>query len=245
MVMEGELMRIAVCDDDGQERKQIMQLVREFFIHSCGDEQADIFEFDNSMDLIAKVSSGKRFDIFLLDVVMTALNGIELAAEIRKYDTVAKIIFLTSSAEFAVKSYTVDAFHYLLKPVDREAFLPVLEKAFRDIDKALKEFLLVETQNELVKIFFHQLCYVEVIGRRIYFNQKDGVAAECISAISRIEEQLLKDKRFIKSHRSYIVNMDYVRTLTKDGFIMINDQFVPVSRNAYKSVKQVFFEYLS
>lgn len=237
-------MKIAICDDDRNELFKNTHLVKEFFNNGFVDGEVEVIGFENSAELITQTDNGKHFDIFLLDVMMPTLNGIELAAEIRSYDTVAKIIFLTSSAEFAVKSYSVGAFNYLLKPVQKSELFSVLEKACCDISYNLKEYIMVKTQNELSKVFFHTLIYVEVIGRMVYFYQKNGIVVVCTNSISQVEEKLLIDKRFIKTHRSFIVNMDFIKTLTKDGFITISNQFIPVSRNVYKEVKQAFFEYL-
>jgi DNA-binding LytR/AlgR family response regulator len=245
MRVEGEMMKIVVCDDNEQERKQIVHMVKEYFEARRSEEKNEVIDVGNSMELAEWISNGKRFDIILLDVIMPTLNGIELASEIRNFDTSVKIIFLTASAEFAVKSYSVQAFHYLLKPIQTNELYSVLENACFDICNSLKEFILVSTQNEHRKVFFSTLLYIEVVGRKIYLNQLSGAVVQSYGLISKIEETLLKDKRFIKPHRSYIVNMDYVKTLTKDGFITISNQFVPVSRNVYKKVKQTFFEYLS
>lgn len=238
-------MKIAICDDDKQELLLIYQFVQELLSSRFTDSQIEICSFESSLTLINQLEKGKHFDIFLLDVVMPDMNGIELATEIRSKDTVAKIVFLTSSAEFAVKSYSVGAFNYLLKPVQKNELFSVLEKACHDICNDLKDFIVVKTQNELSKVYFNTLIYVEVIGRVIYFYQKDGNVVVCYTSISQVEEKLLTDKRFIKPHRSYIINMDYVKTLVREGFTLISNQFIPVSRNAYKKVKQAFFEYLS
>lgn len=238
-------MKIAICDDDKQELLLIYQFVYELLNTRFTDNQTEILSFESSLTLINQLEKGKRFDIFLLDVVMPDMNGMELAAEIRSKDSVAKIIFLTSSPEFAVKSYSVGAFNYLLKPVQKNELFSVLEKACHDICYNLKEYILVKTQNELSKVYFNTLIYVEVIGRVIYFYKKDGNVVVCYTSISQVEEKLLTDKRFIKPHRSYIINMDYVKTLAKDGFTLISNQLIPVSRNAYKDVKQAFFEHLS
>ena len=237
-------MKIAICDDEKQELLQITHLVNEFFSSSYVDEEVEIISFENSTELITQTDNGNHFDIFLLDIMMPALNGIELATEIRNFDTIAKIIFLTSSAEYAVKSYSVGAFYYLLKPVQKNELFSVMEKACYDINYNLKEYIMVKTQNDLSKVFFHTLIYVEVIGRVVNFYLKNGNVVVCTNAISQVEEKLLISKRFIKTHRSFIVNIDFIKTLTKDGFITISNQFIPVSRNAYKEVKQAFFEYL-
>lgn len=238
-------MKIAICDDDKQELIKINQYVKEFI--NCGfvEGQIQIFSFENSMELIAQIEGGENFDVFLLDVIMPNLNGMDLASEIRSKDHVAKIIFLTSSPEFAVKSYSVSAFNYLLKPIQKDMLFSVLEKACGDISDTHKQYIIVKTQNSLMKIFFHELIYVEVIGRIIYFFQKNGVVIESINSISQIEGELLIDNRFIRPHRSYIVNMDYIKTLAKDGFTTTSNQIIPVSRNVFKEIKQAYFNYLS
>lgn len=237
-------MKIAICDDDKRELLFIRQLVDEFLSCDFMEYKIEVFSFESSIQLMNQLESGKHFDIFLLDVVMPGMNGMELAAKIRSKDAVAKIIFLTLSSEFAVKSYSVGAFNYLLKPVRKNELFSVLEKACYDICCNLKEYIIVKTQNELSKVFFNTLIYVEVIGRTVYFYQKNGIVVVSANSISQVEDKLLIDKRFIKPHRSYIVNMDYIKTLERDGFVTLSNQFVPISRNVYKAVKQAFFEYL-
>lgn len=236
-------MRIAICDDDRQELLLISRLVEEY--SGCGFEagKMEVCSFENNLDLIAQIESGKHFDVFLLDVIMPHMNGIELASEIRSKDQVAKIVFLTSSPEYAVESYAVSAFHYLLKPIRRDKLFPVLEKACSEISSRLKQYIVVRTQTGLSKVFFHDLIYVEVLGRTVYFHQKSEVTIESTSTISQVEAILLRDTRFIKPHRSYIVNLDYVKSLSQEGFRTTGGKFIPVSRNIFKEVKQGYIDH--
>ncbi len=236
-------MKIAICDDDKQELLQISGFVDEYL--SCGfaEGKLEVSKFGSSIKLLAQIENGKHFAVFLLDVMMPAINGIELAAEIRKKDQVAKIIFLTSSSEFAVESYSVGAFNYLLKPIQKDRLFSVLEKACSDIDSGLKQYISVKAQTGLSKVFFHELIYVEVMGRTVYFHQKDGLTIESTSTISQFEALLLLDKRFIKPHRSYIVNLDYIKNLSPNGLTTTSELFIPVSRNVFKEVKQAYINY--
>ncbi len=236
-------MKIAICDDDNQELLQISRLVDEYLSCSFEEVEIEVHRFESSMELIAQIESGKHFDVYLLDVIMPNMNGIKLAAEIRNKDQVAKIIFLTSTSEFAVQSYSVGAFNYLLKPLQKDKLFSALEKACSDIDSSLNQYIIVKTQIGLTKVFLHLLLYVEVIGRTLYFHQKNKVTIESSSTISQIEAFLLINKRFIKPHRSYIVNLDHIKNLSQDGLTMINDLFVPVSRNIFKEVKQAYINY--
>lgn len=238
-------MKIAICDDDKQELIKINAIIDEYLRYDFVNDKIEVRSFESSIELIEQLESGKQFDVFLLDVIMPGLNGIELAAEIRNKDQVAKIIFLTSSPEFAVESYSVNAFNYLLKPIQKDKLFSVLEKVRSDIFTSKQKYITVKTQTGMFKIFMDELIYIEVMGRNIFFHQTNGVVTEGICTISQVQTVLLTDKRFIKPHRSYIVNMDFIKTLERDGFITLSNQFIPVSRNIYKEVKQAFFEYLS
>jgi len=239
-------MKIAICDDDNQELLHISRLVDEYI--SCGfekekKEKIEFHCFWSSIELITQIENGKHFDVFLLDIIMPNINGMELAAVIRSKNPFAKIIFLSASSEFAVESYSVGAFNYLLKPIQKDKLFSVLEKASKDICSSLKQYIVVKTQASLTKVFMHELIYVEVIGRTIYFHQKSGSVIESTSTISQIEAVLLIDKRFIKPHRSYIVNLDYIKNLSQDGFTMTNDRFIPVSRSVFKKAKQTYINH--
>lgn len=233
-------MKIAICDDDRQMLLQIRQLVDEYL--SCGftEEKVEVSSFASSVNLIDQIESCKRFDLFLLDVIMPDINGIELATAIRSRDPAARIIFLTSSSEFAVESYSVEAFNYLLKPIKKDKLISVLENACKDICIGQKRFILVKTTSNLLKVFFHELVYAEVLGRTVCFHQKGGVTLKSNSTMSQVEAVLLIDARFIKPHRSYIVNLDYVRNLSQDGFTTTSGIFIPISRNVFKNVKLAY-----
>lgn len=236
-------MKLAICDDNNQELLHISQLVDEYMSYRFMEEKVEVFKFKSGIELISQIEKGRHFDVFILDIIMPNITGIEVAAEIRSKNHIAKIIFLTSSAEFAVESYSVSAFNYLLKPVQKDKLFSALEKAEKDISGGLKQHIVVKTQFGLTKVFFHELTFAEVIGRTIYFHQKNGTVIESASTISQIEAVLLMDKRYIKPHRSYIVNLDYIKNLSQDGFTMISEHFIPVSRNVFKEIKQAYIEY--
>lgn len=236
-------MKIAICDDDKQELLHISQLMDEYLLDGFTEGQSEVRKFESSMNLLAQIESGKHFDIYLLDIIMPDINGIELATEIRNRDHVAKIIFLTSSSEFAVESYSVSAFHYLLKPLQKDQLFSVLKKARQDIHVNLQKYIVVKAQTGLSKVFLHNLMYVEVIRKTVYFHQKDGDTIKSSSTISQAETALLIDNRFIKPHRSYIINLDYIQNLSQDGFTTTSGLFIPVSRNVFKSVKQAYINY--
>ena len=112
------MLKIAFCDDETAEIAQLEELLKEYaaargqeFVHTS---------YQSSVELMADIEKGERFDIMLLDILMPGENGMTAAREVREHDTNVKIIFLTASPEFAVESYAVDAWYYQLKP-DRKS----------------------------------------------------------------------------------------------------------------------------
>lgn len=114
------MLQIAFCDDDQTVLDQLSALLEKYCAQRC--TQIRCTAFRSPLDLMAEIEKGTRYDILFLDVIMPAENGIEAAKEVRQYDTAVKIIFLTSSAEFAVESYVVGAYFYQLKPIWEESF---------------------------------------------------------------------------------------------------------------------------
>lgn len=236
-------MRIAICDDNIQELEVVTDLIKEFSESYVREDKIEINSFSNGIELLNQLDNKQNFDVYILDIIMPNLNGIQLAEEIRSKDNVAKIIFLTSSKEFAVDSYSVDAFHYLIKPIKIDKLFSLLEKACQYVDTKTQQYIVVKIPSSLSKIFFSQLINVEIQKRTLSFYQKNNKKLETTNTISQVESLLLKDKRFIKPHRSYIVNMDYIKHLTQDGITTTDNRFIPVSRNLYKEVKNEYINY--
>ena len=118
------MLRIGVCDDDKEFLQRLVQMIHIWSDHS--GIPTELYPFDNGDELISK-NAAFRMDIILLDIVMPLLNGMDTARELRAQDTAVKIIFLTSSPEFALESYEVRAQDYLLKPITYERLRRALE----------------------------------------------------------------------------------------------------------------------
>ena len=120
------MLRIAVCDDSPQFLQTAADLVSAWAAQR--NIPAEISTYQNGDELL-EANSAKRFDIVFLDIIMPLLNGMDTARELRENDTVIRIIFLTSSPEFALDSYDVKAQGYLLKPVSSDKIYSALDES--------------------------------------------------------------------------------------------------------------------
>jgi len=195
------------------------------------------------MDLLDLIRAGKRCSIIILDICMPLISGMELAQEIRKYDRVAKIIFLTTSERFALASYDVRAYGYVVKDGTFAKLYRILNEAVGEISSALDEYTLIKTKTGLVKIFYHSVEYIEIMGKMISIHLKNGEAYEKYGTLSDIENTFTVQPHFIKPHRSFIVNMNYIRKLHNNEIIMVSGARVPVAKSSYGELKAAYISY--
>lgn len=237
-------MKIAVCDDNKNELFIINKILEEFIASQFPNNKITYTAFQSSIDLLNAIECGQYFDILLLDIVMPLMNGIQLADEIRTKNISSKIIFLTSSSEYAIDSYSVGAYYYLLKPIKKETLVSLLKKISFEFFNDIEKYLFIKNTTTLSKIALSQLEYVEVINRTLFFHLINGeILKSTFLTISELEKELLINKQFAKPHRSYIINMDHIRNLSSNGITTIGGASIPISRNLYKGIKQQYIDY--
>ncbi|NLF27812.1 MAG: response regulator transcription factor [Clostridiales bacterium] len=237
------MLRIALCDDDREDLARLERDVRAFRAAHSPDVEFELCCYASGADLLAAVERGERFHIILLDVMMPLCDGIETAREIRLADKAVKIIFLTGSAQFALDSYDVKAFSYLLKGGPGEKLHAVLSEAAQEIEGARDRSMLVKAKTGLVRLQYHGISHLEVVGKTITFYMSNRERYEMYGTLSEVEEQFLSQERFLKPHRSYIINMDHVRKLSERESLMTDGGRVPISKANYNEVKRRYIAY--
>lgn len=233
-------MKIAVCDDNSMELDRIYSLI-DTYKRECNVPIA-VNTFKSAAELISHVSKG-AYNLILLDIMMPGINGMEAAHEIRTFDAGVKIVFLTSSPEFAVESYSVKAYDYILKPVSKDKLYLMLDAAFAEEQKPLDGFT-VKTQSGLVRILLTKLSFVEIMNKKLYFHLTDLSVQEVTSTLAAFEEKLLAYAEFVKVHRSYIVNLCHVSEIGSKELILNTGKKVPISRLLYGNVRQAYMKHL-
>ncbi len=236
------MIRIACCDDDPMVLREMTDLLGQYVKIRCGLEWAT---YGSALDLIAAIEQGHRWDILLLDIVMPGENGIDLAREIRTRDGEVKIIFLTSSPEFAVQSYTVGAYYYLLKPVTVQTLFPVLDRAMAACTRTQTEKLILKCKNGLTAIAPEKLSYCEVWNHTLLLHLSNGRLLESKGKMDALEEQLRPFGSFLRIHRSYLVNMEYIQSISSKTVTLICGTELPLPHGKYSEVKKVYLAYAS
>lgn len=233
-------MKIAVCDDEKQFIDAVCSLLEQWAqSHNIG---LTLYHFTDGDSLIA-AHQNERMDLIILDVIMPLLGGIDTAKEIRHNDGAVPIIFLTSSKEFAIESYEVKAFYYLLKPVVREKFFPVMDDFLKTL-RFQKDTVTVHTATGFYKIAVDDVDYLEAQNKQVLAHMTNGKTIEIREQFSTCENVFLPDNGFFRCHRSYIVNLNHVEQFTKTEIRTNQNAKIPISRNNYMAFKDAYFNYM-
>jgi DNA-binding LytR/AlgR family response regulator len=236
------MLQIAVCDDNIDELSNMVQLIDLY--RTSKHLSCEYAVFSNGFELVSALEKGKRFDIYCLDIIMPGFMGIDAAKEIRGFDKTAPILFFTSSPEFALESYSVKAINYVLKPISKEKLFFTFDEMLEQIKSEKDEDMIIVKSNEgIQKILISNLTFVEVIGRNVLYHLHSGKVIECTEPFSSVCDTLLKYKCFIKPHRSYLVNMQYVDTIKNHQVTLQTLSTIPIAQGKAKEMKQQYLNY--
>ena len=233
------MLRVAICDDAPDCVRQVRQLLEQW---EQKPEQLCLFEFEDA-DALLTAHGAQPFDIILLDVVMPLLSGMEAARELRQTDRDVKLVFLTSSPEYAVESYTVKAQNYLLKPLKPQALYEAMEELTEQIGREEKS-LTVRSTKAIHRVPVRSIEYVEAQNKRVLFVLCDGRTVESAEPLYSYEDQLLLSDGFFKCSRSYIVNIHRIETYTVRELRMNSGCRIAVSRSNQRPLEEAYFEVL-
>jgi DNA-binding LytR/AlgR family response regulator len=236
-----KVINIAICDDKKEELESIHSLVSKKLINL--DLQFKISCFDEGEDLLEHMDSTKQiYDLIFLDIYMQFSNGIDIAKKIRIFDKECKIIFITSSKEHAIDSYDVKALHYILKPINEEKLFNAIKTAVDSLKKESKQILIINKKGSY-RILYNDILHAESKARLVNVYLKSGKVITFYSKLQDFFERL-QDERFIKSHKSFIINMDYITKIEKAAITIIDDTKIPISNSNIQVIKEIYFRYL-
>ena len=235
------MIKLAFCDDEIAILNQIRSLLDQYRVKR--NQEIEYTAYQSPLELLAGIEKGLRYDILFLDVMMPGENGISAAKEIREYDSNVNIIFLTSSTEFAVQSYTVEAYFYQLKPIWGDSFFRLMDSVIEQCEKAQTDSLILRCKDGITRVSIGQLEYCEVIGRSLLLHLTTGRVLESTGSLDELGGQLTQYKNFQRLHRSYLVNLDCIQGISYRAITMSCMTEIPVPHGKYAELKKIFLEH--
>lgn len=233
-----QTISIAICDDESADLAEMETITSELL--EAEGISCDISRFGDAGSLLSAVNGAETFDILLLDVMMENLNGIELAAALRKQGNDTAIVFISINREMALLGYEVSAVRYLAKPIQREKLREALLYCYRTY--LMQKEILLPTAEGQRRILLSDVIYIEPWDRGTRLVLVDG---ECKtgSKISELERRLPKE-RFVFCHRTLLVNLTFIQAIRYCEMTLKNGQTLPVSKYRQAQIKESFMRYL-
>ena len=234
-------MRACICDDNRDDLRLLTDYVREFGA-ARPELNMSVEPFASPLRLLESVGSGGGFDLYILDVLMPQMNGIELGKELRAGGARPWIIYLTVSKEYAVEAFKVKASGYLVKPVDRDQLLGELEEWADSLSPEGRRAVLIKTRSGVRRVFTYQIALVESFDHSREVTLSSGERLATSATLRDIYGELSCEERFFRPHRAYIINMDYVKGFGPGKLIMADGKYVPISRKLYGEFKAAYMD---
>lgn len=231
------MINIAICDDEMYISDKIKSMAVNFF---AGKKmEIAISQFTSGEELLR---CDKSIDILFLDIQMSGMDGMETARKLRSQNYTGYLIFITVLKEMVFHSFEVQAYDYLVKPIERECFEKTMERLMTSMQTSSEAKLLVQKGYEYSFISFADIIYCEIINRKIYLYLKSGEIIDYYDKMDNLEAKL--DGRFFKCHRSYFINLNYLQSYKNGTAIMSDGSRIPVSRLRSKEFTNVILHYM-
>lgn len=230
-------MNIAVVDDKEAVRQKINSLIKK--------QKPDftISDFATGEELL---SAGEEFDIVFLDIRMEGINGIEAARTLRQRNEEVVLIFITGMKEYVFEAFDVSAFHYLLKPIQEQKFVEVLDKAVKEAEKRRgqkEQQIFIRTKSQGITLKINSILYAESRSKKVAIhieNREDVV--EAYLTMEELGSQL--GDSFYRCHRGYLVNMAHIARYDNDSIILSNGETVYLTKKKHSEFVRSYMWYL-
>lgn len=232
-------MRIAVCDDDRAIREEIFRLVQKQV------SEVDIAEYQLGEELI---NAKGNFDIYFLDIKMGKVSGMDIARRIREQEESNRqrsiIIFVTGYREYMEAAFDVNAFHYLIKPIDVEKFSEVFNRAWKEasvFEEQTKKHIMVKSSGTQQKLLLKDIYYIESGNKKVIFHTTNGIL-EVYGKMEELENGL--GNTFYRCHRCYLVNMEKISAYSADNIQVTNGDNLLLARKKYSDFIKTYMRYV-
>jgi DNA-binding LytR/AlgR family response regulator len=232
------MLKIAICDDE----KEQQQILERLITSEQLSEPYELDKFDSGEDLVSVYEAGQRFSIILLDMKMKELDGIQTAEIIRKYEENCIIIIITSIIEYAVNGYSVEAYDFILKPVDEKKFSKVFKSAVKIIQEEKNKIYVIQMRDKITALRLPDIVYLESDKRKVIIHCKKGKYSDNEN-ISNAEKKLSTDG-FVRISRYYLVNMQHIEKIAANSIMMSTGDLLKYSKNYQKEIKIKYMNFV-
>jgi DNA-binding LytR/AlgR family response regulator len=233
-------MRVAIVEDQQSDADKLKE-----YLNKCSEELGVEFEllfFENG-DIFLQNFKPDFYQVVFLDVyTQSELNGMEVAHKMRELDKSCQIIFVTTSKEFGVESYEIQAFDYLLKPYEYERLHECISRLVREM-KSVSYYIELKVGRIFRKILLDEVIYTDYNNHYVQLHTEHEVLRSYMP-FDELAGMLKPYKQFLNCYRNCFVNMDHIVNLDNKDFVLSSGERMPMFRKEKNELKQIYADYL-
>ena len=240
-----KMLRLAICDDDKKDLVKTANLSREWSRRQNKPE-IKLKTFRSPFHLLDDVSGGESFGFFLLDILMPEMTGITLGEQLSQILAEPLIVYLSASRDYYPDAFRLYAFNYICKPVEKDILFPVLDRIAKHLQQQNCNVFILKTAEGIQQIPFHMVVYAELLSHVCHFHLADGRHFKSLylrSGFNQFLAPLLEQPNFIKTHTSFVVNLNYASSLATNTLSLTTGDVIPVARSFAAKVQQSYISY--
>ena len=232
-------MNIAIIDDIASDAEQLKRIITSYFENR--QIPTEIRYFSSAEAFFDDYRPG-NFQILFLDIYMDGITGMEAARRIRNQSDDCILVFVTTSSEFAVESYDVNAAYYLLKPFQPEKLCQILD-SFRLKEALHARYIEIISDRVPVRVPLQSILYADTFRNAVSLHTDAGPLLSNLT-FHKFEEQIRDCHNFLSCYRGCMVNMDRIQEATDDGFLLDNGETVQIRKRGSAAIRKAYLQYL-
>lgn len=223
--------RVAIVDDSMKDAEFVQNILNGWAELRQLNILAEVFP--SAEAFLFHYADDKDWDMLLLDIEMGTMDGVTMAKQVRQDNETVQIVFITGYSDYIAEGYEVAALHYLVKPVNREKLLTVLDRALEKRKKD-ERCLNLELGGEMVRIPFYEIRFLDVYRNYVTVHAKADYTVK--HTLGDFEKEL--DERFCRVGRGMILNLKYIQRVTKTEVRLSDGTVLPLPRRAYEPLNR-------
>ena len=237
------MINIGICDCNKEHREELCKFIDIYF--SYHSYSYNILQFEDSKALIHYYENNMSdINILFVEIDLHKINGFEAIKIIRKTDENVSVVFNTYITSYALKSFEVWPFYYNIKPMKYKALSNIMDKFIKQHKNIREENLLVKNGKKFINLSFNEISYIESQNTTLKIHMNNYEVLKTYGKLDDIEKQL-SNNRFLRCHKSFLINMDYVKSVEAYKFTTIFGDTVSIKQRESSRIKKMYYEYVT
>ena len=228
-------MRIAVCDDDLKEQDQVEKALQGW------DPTRSMEKFWSGTALLEAAQKSPPFDIVFLDIYLPGENGIDIAESLRKISPETGIVFVTTSRDHAIEAFSLNALHYLVKPVTTEGVVEAFRR-LTELRARQRKTVSFTVGRDICTVYVSEICSLESFDHAVEILLLDGRRLKTWTTLDEIKEKL--GRQFLKINRGVMVNMDHIQRMGTESCILRGGRELFLATRDRNAIRAAYNDYL-